>query len=64
MNKKKIFIVEASGHGSSFIRDREPKFLSLDDAKKDADHWASHADTIGGQACVVNIETNEVVYTT
>jgi hypothetical protein len=64
LNKKKIFIVEASGHGSSFVRDADLKLLSLEDAKKDADHWVSHADTIGGQARVVNIETNEVVYNT
>lgn len=56
------FVVEASGHGSNFVRDNPIKLLTYKDAKRDADHWANYADTIGGQARVVHVQTNTVVY--
>lgn len=59
---EKNFVVEASGHGSSFVRDNPVTLQTFEEAKKDADWWGSHADTIGGQARVVNYFTNEIIY--
>lgn len=54
------FAVAASGHGSHFILDKKP--LSRRNAARQALRWRRHADTIGGDALVVQLSTMEVVY--
>jgi hypothetical protein len=55
------FVVQCSGHGSAFRFDAGPmgedyptQFLTLEQAVAEADRWIGHADTIGGQARVLD----------
>lgn len=55
---KKYYVVKYSaypyGHWSS-----NNKRLTLNDAKKAANKWYSYADTIGGQAKIIDTRTNK-----
>jgi len=58
------YVVEATGHGSGFVREQPSKVQAFAEAKREADRWTRLADTIGGTARVVDVLTNEVVYAT
>lgn len=56
------YIVEARAHGNnSYVREVPAKLLSLKEAKADAKYFDQYADTIGGQARVVNAKTGVVI---
>ena len=60
---EKVYATMASGHGSAFRFDfadgRTPppqdNWVTAEEAQVDADHWERIADTIGGQAIVVDV---------
>lgn len=61
--------VEANGGGSLFQLDvvddeypPNPKRYTLEAAKKEALHWGSIADTIGGRANVIQLSTGKIVF--
>ena len=54
------YALEVSGHGSEFIRDN--KLRTKKKALKEARHWESIADTIGGMSQVSNVLTGKVIY--
>lgn len=53
------YALYASGHGSEYVRDS--KLRTKNGACKNARHWESMADTIGGRAFVVNIITGKII---
>jgi hypothetical protein len=62
------FVVMASGHGSSFRfdgpdPDQPPPgpYLTRAEADREAAHWESIADTIGGRAAIYNVRTKQIV---
>jgi hypothetical protein len=61
------FVVMSSGHGSKLRFDGanpdEPPagpYLTFEEAKAEALHWCSYADTIGGGASVYNVRTKAI----
>jgi hypothetical protein len=62
LKRPKIYLVESSGHGSKFFREPNPKLMTFDEAKADAIYWHGIADTIGGEARVINTLTGKVVF--
>lgn len=53
-----IYYVEYSAHGSNFVPDRT--LLSFKEAYRSAVSWLYYADTVGGQARIIN-STNSIV---
>jgi len=54
------YVVEASGHGSGFVRDNsKPK--TLEQAVGEALHWELHACSVGGRARIVQLSTGRII---
>lgn len=54
------YALDVSGHGSGFIRDKDLRTKKV--ALKEARHWESIADTIGGMSQVSNVINGKVIY--
>ena len=63
------FVIKASGHGSKYRFDGENPdspppgpYMTFEEAAAKARHWCGYADTIGGDAAVCNVRTDEEIY--
>lgn len=65
-NDPRTFVTMSSGHGSDYRFDGAdpdnpppPPYMTEQEAKASADHWAGIADTIGGSAVVYDVRRHE-----
>lgn len=58
---RRHYVVEASGHGSRYVVDLTRRY-TLKKAKAYARWWCGYADTIGGHARVIDLQTGKVVH--